>query len=558
MPTAAFQTLTVTLNGRRLFVHALTANFVVVAELVDVPAEQFGMLAKAVASQLEVPLSHLVWVEYVPAQPRPTASAEAFSLVQFGFDHSTRELQDPRWRSVSRSQVEALLGQAVPTKAQVEIPRPAEPPTLTGPILPEDADQFLDEILGDRPRSRTTYRASLRVLQEWAVSARLTTARSPLPAQALNNDSLARFFGWMRRPAPGRTPGAHSHRDKAKPAGKSKHAVGRVYADATIALHLTVATRYVRWLDSEGLLSADVSAEAVDRRLKLKTGRGGLEPRRREAPQHVDKLFGYWLAEAQAVQATITTDLPPGRRRALEHKHLECLRNEALIRVLYTTAARVSELLRLRKRDLRHPLPGLAYWTATILGKGNKDRQIYLDETAIRAIAHYLKARESLGDGRARLWPSHNPRRPSEQISSKTAWAIVKATANAVTARLRSTDPKFPEIKVGPHLLRHARAQGLANAGVRLDVLQTILGHEDISTTRRSYAQHTPDAIVMDQLTQVARTEAANRMAANKSAIPMGFDREVPNAPRLAPSPNRRVHGRRRVGSIQDWRELLG
>ncbi len=555
---AAFQTLKVPLNGRSVGVHAFAANFVILAELLDVPAAEFGALAKAVAAQLDVPLSHLVWVEYVPAQSGTVTTAESFALVQFGFDPAIRELQDPRWRAMSRNQVEALLGQAVPKKAQAEMPQPAEPPTLAGPVLPEDADRFLDEILGDRPRSRTTYRASLRVLQEWAVSTRLTAARSPLPAQALKNDSLARFFGWMRRPAPGRTAGARGHRNKTKSETKSKKDESRVYADATIALHLTVATRYVRWLDSEGQLSANVSAEAVSRRLKLKTGKGGLEPRRREAPQHVDKLFGYWLGEAQAVQATITADLPPGRRRLLEHKHLECLRNEALIRVLYTTAARVSELLRLRKRDLRRPLPGSTYWTATILGKGNKDRQIYLDETAIRAIAQYLQARESVGDGRARLWPSHNPRRPSEQISAKTAWAIVRETAQAVTARLRTADPKFPGIKVGPHLLRHARAQGLANAGMRLDVLQTILGHEDISTTRRSYAQHTPDAIVMDQLAQVARTEAANRKAANKPGFTVGFDREAPNTPRLAPSPTQRIPGRRRVGSIQDWRKLLG
>ncbi len=249
---------------------------------------------------------------------------------------------------------------------------------------------------------------------------------------------MARFFGWMRRPAAGRMPGAKGHRDRVPARGNAKEASGRVYTDATIALHLTVATRYVRWLDSGGRLSADATAEAISRRLKLTTGKGGLEPKRREAPQHVDKLFGYWSTEAQAVQAQITADLTPARRRTLEHKYLECLRNEALIRVLYTTAARVSELLRLRKRDLRRPLPGSDYWTATILGKGNKDRQIYLDEKAIRAIAQYLQAREAVADGRARLWPSHNPRRPSEQISAKTAWAIVRETADAVTARLRA------------------------------------------------------------------------------------------------------------------------
>ena len=551
---AAFRTLTITHNRHPLTVRALAANAVVVAEHVDLSTIPFEALATAVAGELDVALGQLVWVEYVPARSKPAASAEAFSLVQFGFDPTTRALLDPRWRAVSRAQVEALLGQAVPARSQAEMTRSAEPPALTGPVLPEDADTFLDEILGDRPRSRTTYRASLRVLQEWAVAARLTPTRSPLPARTLTNDSLARFFGWMRRPAAGRTPGARGHRNKVTLTGRGKDAGGRVYADATIALHLTVATRYVRWLDSEGRLSADVSAETMSRRLKLKTGKGGIEPKRREAPQHVDRLFGYWSSEAESVRAGLTDDLTPARRRTLEHKILECLRNEALIRVLYTTAARVSEILRLRKRDLRRPLPGSPFWTATILGKGQKDRQIYVDESAIRAIAHYLQERESVGDGRARLWPSHNPRRPSEQISAKTAWAIVRETADAVTARIRATDPRFPKIQVGPHLLRHARAQALANAGMRLDVLQTLLGHEDISTTRRSYAQHTPDAIVMDQLAQAAKVEAKARQAGAPSIEGAGFSREIPAVGRLR---RRREENRSSRVHAGDFKDLL-
>lgn len=551
---AAFRTLTITHNRHTLTVHALTANAVVVAEHVDLSTISFEALATAVAGELDVALGQLVWVEYVPARAQAAASAEAFSLVQFGFDPTTRKLLDPRWRAVSRAQVEALLGQAVPARSQAEMPRSAEPPALTGSVLPEDADTFLDEILGDRPRSRTTYRASLRVLHEWAVAARLTPTRSPLPARTLTNDSLARFFGWMRRPAAGRTPGARGHRNKVTLTGKGKDTGGRVYADATIALHLTVATRYVRWLDSEGRLSADVSAETMSRRLKLKTGKGGIEPKRREAPQNVDRLFGYWSSEAESLRASLTVDLTPARRRTLEHKILECLRNEALIRVLYTTAARVSEILRLRKRDLRRPLPGSPFWTATILGKGQKDRQIYLDESAIRAIAHYLQERESVGDERARLWPSHNPRRPSEQISAKTAWAIVRETADAVTARIRATDPRFPKIQVGPHLLRHARAQALANAGMRLDVLQTLLGHEDISTTRRSYAQHTPDAIVMDQLAQAAKVEANARQAGAPVIEGTGFSREVPAVGSLRRT---RRMTRSSRGHTGDFKDLL-
>lgn len=78
---------------------------------------------------------------------------------------------------------------------------------------------------------------------------------------------------------------------------------------------------------------------------------------------------------------------------------------------------------------------------------------------------------------------------------------------------MSSTDRKFSMIKVGPHLLRHARAQAMVNAGMRLDVLPTIPDHEGISATRRGYAQHTPDAIAIDQLAPDAKTGAASKSA---------------------------------------------
>jgi integrase len=384
-------------------------------------------------------------------------------------------------------------------------------PTPT--ILPELSERFLDEVLNSA-KSQATYAASLRVLQEWATATGLTHAGRPLPAHALGVDSLATLYSWLRSPMPGRTPGARSHRGRAASADKAGVGRAKAYSDATIQLHLTVCKRYLAWLDGEQRLAPGVSSEAMVKRLATKLKRNTLDPNRREAPVHLELLAGYW--RRQAAQYASRPGTPPAsgtkalkaERRRIQ-KQLECLRNQALISVLYCTAGRAAEVVQLRRSGLRSPLPGSEFWTHTIRGKGNKDRQVYLDQATMQDIAVYLEARKAQGDHRDGLWPSHNPHYPSGRISTVTVWRIVKVTAAAVSALRREVDPDFPAIVASPHLFRHRRAQDLANAGVRLDVLQTLLGHADISTTRRSYAQHTPDAIVMAQLAAANRSNRA-------------------------------------------------
>ena len=150
------------------------------------------------------------------------------------------------------------------------------------------------------------------------------------------------------------------------------------------------------------------------------------------------------------------------------------LRNTCLFQLLYATGMRASELVSLPVSSARGNPEMLL-----VRGKGGKERLVPLSEPARRALGHWLAARDA-ADAAARktgatpsrfLFPS-----PSKEghLSRIRFYTLVKEIA--LTAGL---DPS----KVTPHTLRHAFATHLLAHGADLRVIQTLLGHADISTT---------------------------------------------------------------------------
>ncbi|MEL6520933.1 MAG: site-specific tyrosine recombinase XerD [Pseudomonadota bacterium] len=150
------------------------------------------------------------------------------------------------------------------------------------------------------------------------------------------------------------------------------------------------------------------------------------------------------------------------------------LRNVCLMQVLYATGMRVSELVSLpvaaAKGDPRMLL---------INGKGGKDRLVPLSTPARSAIADWLKARDKAEDlARKRGKPASRYLFPSNGSSGYLTrhrfYMLIKEIAVAA-----GVDPDL----VTPHTLRHAFATHLLEGGADLRVIQTLLGHADISTT---------------------------------------------------------------------------
>lgn len=139
------------------------------------------------------------------------------------------------------------------------------------------------------------------------------------------------------------------------------------------------------------------------------------------------------------------------------------LRLRAMIELLYASGLRVSELCEL-------PMSGILNDKLLIHGKGAKERLVPMHDAAIHALNKWLDAR---GDTQSKyVFPSNGK---SGHITRDGFFKILKKCAV-----LSGIDPT----RVSPHVLRHSFASHLLSGGANLRVIQTMLGHEDISTTQ--------------------------------------------------------------------------
>ena len=109
-----------------------------------------------------------------------------------------------------------------------------------------------------------------------------------------------------------------------------------------------------------------------------------------------------------------------------------------------------------------------------VRGKGNKERLVPLNDVSRRAMAEYLKARgerESKAESKW-LFPSFGQQ---GHITRQHFARELKALAAAAG---------IPADRLSPHVMRHAFASHLLHNGADLRVVQTLLGHTDISTTQ--------------------------------------------------------------------------
>jgi integrase/recombinase XerD len=142
-----------------------------------------------------------------------------------------------------------------------------------------------------------------------------------------------------------------------------------------------------------------------------------------------------------------------------------------LIEVLYATGLRVSELVSLPASAAEREARMLV-----VRGKGDKERLVPLNENAKQAMRDYLALRAAAspqaGAGSKWLFPSFGE---SGHLTRQHFARDLKALAAAAGL---STEA------VSPHVLRHAFATHLLHNGADLRVVQTLLGHADISTTQ--------------------------------------------------------------------------
>jgi len=169
----------------------------------------------------------------------------------------------------------------------------------------------------------------------------------------------------------------------------------------------------------------------------------------------------------RAKESTQTPDASPSQR-------LRAMRLYCLLEVLYATGLRVSELVTLPRSAARNNAGMIV-----VRGKGSKERLVPLNDASRAAMSEYLATMEAQTRAKTNnaafskwLFPSFGK---SGHLTRQHFARDLKelAAASGIAPRL-----------VSPHVLRHAFASHLLHNGADLRIVQTLLGHTDISTTQ--------------------------------------------------------------------------
>ncbi len=197
------------------------------------------------------------------------------------------------------------------------------------------------------------------------------------------------------------------------------------------------------------------------------------------------RRFSLYLVREKQISADVTSGINPpkiGRSlpQVLNAKEMEQLlniplnnafdyRNKAMLELMYATGMRVSELIKLTIFDL-----DFSTQLVKIKGKGRKERMIPFGDYAKYYLEKYLEVR------------------PFLLVKGKPATDILFLNnhGNGITRQGFFKNLKKLLLKQGikkevsPHTIRHSFATIMLKRGANLRVIQELLGHEDITTTK--------------------------------------------------------------------------
>lgn len=157
----------------------------------------------------------------------------------------------------------------------------------------------------------------------------------------------------------------------------------------------------------------------------------------------------------------------------LEKNSLIGARNRAILEVLFSTGMRISELVNLKKDQIDKT--GRIF----ILGKGKKERFVYLTERAKKYLNEYLLLRK---DDFKFLFVPTRGRNVNKKLNKKE----IKISTNYLQYRIKYYREHLDiNIPVSAHSLRHGFATYLAENGASPVAIQILLGHESLDTTTR-------------------------------------------------------------------------
>lgn len=167
--------------------------------------------------------------------------------------------------------------------------------------------------------------------------------------------------------------------------------------------------------------------------------------------------------------------------KAIDLKHKSGYKHYVLFTTLYETATRVSELINIKVCDcfltIDHPY-------IKILGKGNKERIVYINDSVVKIILEYMD-KFRIKDGL--LLRNHS----NNQYSRFGINKIVSKYYDIA----KKECPTLERKTITPHTFRHSKAVHFLQNGTALPIIQRFLGHSSIQTTE-IYLDITNDVVI--------------------------------------------------------------
>ena len=223
----------------------------------------------------------------------------------------------------------------------------------------------------------------------------------------------------------------------------------RGFKSSSLARRLSAVRQLYRFLYAEGKRGDDPAAVL-------------------EGPKHAHSLPKVLsIADVDALLKTARANSDNTKQPPLQR--LRAARLLCRLEVVYATGLRVSELVTLPAAAARRDQRMLV-----VRGKGGKERLVPLNKQAKRAMAEYLELRGKADRDKESKWlfPSFGEQGHLTRQHFARELKALGAACGIQSSRL------------SPHVLRHAFASHLLHNGADLRVVQTLLGHADISTTQ--------------------------------------------------------------------------
>lgn len=237
-----------------------------------------------------------------------------------------------------------------------------------------------------------------------------------------NNDVLIEFERWMRER----------------------------YKESSMRVHISALRTWLAWLDQKDDMPPGVNRAVIEAKLKIARIRKRPKPYAiKQIDPRIYELYDYYDQ----------LEMPDS-----DYGKVELLRNRAIMKVLFSTGMRLAEVESLTRQAVAD---GSARETV-ITGKGDKDRRVYFDHAARKAMMVYCHARS---DKLPQLWVSYKHK--IAPLTGRGIFHVVKSAA--VELRLAAN--------TSPHAIRHWVCEDLLNNDVPVEVVKEFMGHEDIHTT---------------------------------------------------------------------------